>query len=123
MTTATSASSASAARSAAPRTAEASSSHEETTARNSASCWVVQFCGGPGDIRSVALGDQLPAGRKRCPRAAELLDHHGVELRPTTLAKLGAGLLLGHRRAVGAVGGHRVEGVADGDDPRSERDL
>src|SRR5512142_2383958 len=53
----------------------------------------------------------------------ERLDDARVELRGRGLAQAPAGLLAGEPPAVGPVGRHRVEGVADEDDPRLDRDL
>src|SRR6266540_3791770 len=44
-------------------------------------------------------------------------DHLWVELLPGAAVQLGQGLLAGHRGRVGALVGHRGEGVAGGDDP------
>src|SRR4051812_12911866 len=49
--------------------------------------------------------------------------HPGVELRTGVGEQLPSGRLDRQRRAVGPVGGHRVEGIAAGDDSRLDRDL
>src|SRR3954452_620411 len=53
----------------------------------------------------------------------EDFDHVRVELRARALAQPAARFLAAQPLAVGAVGRHRVERVADEDDPRLERDL
>ena len=53
----------------------------------------------------------------------ERLDDPGVELGAGVALQLLARLRGGHRRAVGAVVGHRLVGVPDREDPRLERDL
>ena len=55
--------------------------------------------------------------------AREDLDDLRVELRAALAEQLGQRDLVRQRLAVGAVGTHRVPGVAAGDDPRLERDL
>src|SRR3954452_6703066 len=59
--------------------------------------------------------------------AVERADQHlrdlRVELRAGVLAQLADGVAVVHRLAVGAVGGHRVVGVAGQDDPRADGDL
>ena len=54
---------------------------------------------------------------------AERRDERGVELAARAAAQLVERLLLAEHGAVGARLAHRAEGVADGDDPRAERDL
>ena len=51
------------------------------------------------------------------------LDDEGVELRAAPSIEPAPRHLLAEGPSVRAVGGHRVEGVADEDDPRLERDL
>src|SRR5581483_11583462 len=68
--------------------------------------------------------EPLLAARDVVPRKAqEHVDHLRVELRPRALAQPPARLV--HREAlpVRPVGRHRVEGVADEDDPRLDRNL
>ena len=50
----------------------------------------------------------------------ERLDDRGVELGRAVAPQLGEGLLTRARGVVGALGDHRVVGVADGDDARAE---
>jgi hypothetical protein len=52
----------------------------------------------------------------------EGVDHHRVELGPGPVGDLLAGLVEGDGLAVGAVGGHGVEGVGDREHPRPGRD-
>ena len=54
---------------------------------------------------------------------AEVLDDSGIKLGAGAAAKLGDRGFLIHRAPVGAVAGHRVVCIADGDDPGAERDL
>jgi hypothetical protein len=54
---------------------------------------------------------------------AEALDDVWVELAAGAPSQLGDRPVFVHCSVVGAVGCHRVECVADGDDPRAERDV
>src|SRR5262245_16156560 len=71
------------------------------------------------EARLSLRGEQL-VGRRRRPDLAlereEDLDHDRVELRADRLAQAPARLVNGQPAAVGPVGRHRVEGVADQDD-------
>jgi len=58
--------------------------------------------------------------RDAAAAGAERLDHDGVELGARTRAQLLLGLVRCLRGAVGTLGDHRVEGVADGHDPRAQ---
>ena len=83
---------------------------------------------GVGSVPEVcALGRERGGRRLFRLRRVELLgergDHGRVELSSGTALELGERLLLLEPPAVDAVGGHRVVGVDDEDDPRAERDL
>src|SRR5437763_653733 len=75
----------------------------------------------PGEGGDSSCG--TAAAGLRAEDAEVDVDDPRVELRPGPLAEAPAGL--GGREAlpVGPVGGHGVEGVADEDDARLERDL
>src|SRR5437868_2654424 len=77
--------------------------------------------------RSVSPTDTKPnsgrAPRSRVKHPQVDLDDAGVELRPGALARPPQRLRRREPLAVRPGGRHRVEGVADEDDPRLERDL
>src|SRR5215207_11223599 len=58
-----------------------------------------------------------------CNDPAKRLYHHRVELCPRAVPQLPNCVSVAHRIAVRALGGHGVEGVADGHDAGAERDL
>src|SRR5690349_2205038 len=78
-------------------------------------------------VRGKLRGESLFGGAVRNGHlereAQEDVDDVGVELGAGALAEATACLLAAEPLAVGPVGRHRVEGVADEDDPRLERDL
>jgi hypothetical protein len=71
---------------------------------------------------ACAQTSATPASSTRGQRVHEGADDDGVELRAGAQGQLLHGLLHRHGRPVGAVRDHRVIRVADGDDPRPERD-
>src|SRR5207244_3549851 len=83
----------------------------------------------PGTLQRC---DLFPSGVKRARRfrrrlghdvLLERLDAARVELPAGVPAQLLQGLVMRNRPAVGAVAGHRVEGVRDEQDARRERDV
>src|SRR3954451_11218445 len=61
--------------------------------------------------------------RERFVGVGEDTDDHGVELAPGAAPQLAEALVVGHPEPVRARSDHRVERVADRDDPGAERDL
>ncbi len=82
---------------------------------------VVSGVGGRGS--PVSAGPQSLHLAPGVQMADELADHLRIELGVDVLRQLLDCLGMGHGGAVGAVGGHRVVGIAGQDDPAADRDL
>src|SRR3954453_23156285 len=82
---------------------------------------------GSGGDRARVRGRRLLRRGARLALAVERADEHlghlRVELRAGVLAELADRLAVVHRLSVGAVGDHRVVGVAGQDDAGADRDL
>src|SRR3954447_10002153 len=78
-------------------------------------------------IGPALAGDGAPGGDLEAAVLLDVGQEHlhdlRVELRAAAALELAAGDVVGEGLAVGAVGGHRVVGVGDGDDPADHRDV
>src|SRR3954462_1898904 len=107
---------------AAPRTQTSMRSRNCRIARPSSDAAARPSSPGLGTLRGEPL---VGAVRHRSfeLQPEEDVDHVRIELRARAFAQATAGFLAAQPLAVGPVGGHRVERVADQDDPRLVRDL
>ena len=98
--------------------------HGARQRRGTAPALVATGRGRLGHGHLVALAVEAPRAIPVGGRdGQQRLDHRGIELRAGAVAQLLARMLLVERAAIGAVGGHRVPRVGDGDDAARDRDL
>src|SRR3954451_5800587 len=108
---------------AAPRTQTSTKSRNCRIARPSSDAHLRACSPVRGKLRSEPLvGGVVPAGHLE-RQLEEDVDHVRIELRARALAQPLARFLAAQPLAVGPVGRHRVERVADEDDPRLVRDV